>query len=162
MPRFAVPRAPAFDPEVLKTNVPPETGRAMTYLVDGPAVDYDGDGDLDFFCGNWPPGGSRVFRNDTAGGNWLQVRVEGKAMNRMGVGAKIRLYAAGEARHPTALLGHQEITLNGGYSSGRPAVAHFGLGKNQHVDVEVTMPSRPEPLVLKQTKANQVVVVNER
>ncbi|HXG10919.1 MAG TPA: hypothetical protein VNK04_14260 [Gemmataceae bacterium] len=93
----------------------------MVYYVDGSAVNYDGDGDLDFFAGIWPDEGSRFFRNETKGGNWLQVRIEGRKMNRQRAGARVRVYAAGKAGDRSALLGFQEITLNGGYSSVRPA-----------------------------------------
>jgi hypothetical protein len=160
-PRFAVPELPAFSEEALKKNAPPATGVGMVYYVNGPAVDYDGDGDLDFCCGIWPPEPSRSFRNDTKGGNWLQVRVEGKKMNRMGVGARVRIYPADRAGRKTDLLGHQEISLNGGYSSGRPALLHFGLGKVESCDVEVTLPSRAEAVVLRRVKARQLVTVQE-
>ena len=136
--------------------------------MDGPAVDVDGDGRLDFLCGNWPPGGSRFFRNETPGGNWLQVRVEGTKMNRMGVGAQVRLYPAGPGDRRAGLLGVQEITLNGGYSSSRPALVHFGLGTLETCDVEITFPTRAEPLVLRKVRANQrhsvqlCIVLNDR
>ncbi len=97
----------------------------------------------------------------TPGGNWLQVRVEGKKMNRMGVGAQVRVYAGGKVGDKSALLGYQTITLNGGYSCGRPALVHFGLGKRTTCDLEITLPSREEPLVLAGTKVNQLLVVKE-
>lgn len=162
LPRFAVPGVPAFSEEMLKKNAPPAGKPGMVYYVCGPAVDYDGDGDLDILAGNWPPEGSRFFRNDTKGGNWLQVRVEGKNMNRMGVGTQVRVYAAGKGGEPSALLGLQEITLNGGYSSSRPAIAHFGVGKVDVCDVQVTLPSRKEPLVSRRVKANQRILIVER
>ena len=138
----------------------------MVYYVDGPAVDYDGDGDLDIFAGIWPQEGSRFFRNDTPGGNWLQVRVEGTKTNRMGIGAAVRVFASEASRAPDTtakrqLLGYQEITLNGGYSSGRPALVHFGLGKAEIVDVEVALPSREEPVVRRDVKAWQRLLVRE-
>jgi hypothetical protein len=73
----------------------------------------------------------------------------------------VRLYPAGKVGEKSALLGCQEITVNGGYSSGRPALVHFGLGKADAVDVEVLMPSRAEPVVVRQAKANQVLTVRE-
>jgi hypothetical protein len=160
LPRFSVPAVPKFDLAQMKKNTPPAEGQGMVYYVNGPAVDYD-DGRLDFFGGGWPPEGSRLYRNETKGGHWLQVRVEGKKMNRMGIGAQVRLFTAGKSGDRSALLGYQQITVNGGYSSGRPALVHFGLGKTDTCDVEVTLPSRPEPLVLRGVKADQVLVVRE-
>lgn len=165
LPRFLVPPIagikPAFSTQGKIENVPPAEGLGMIYYVNGSAVDYDGDGDLDFLCGNWPPEGSRLYRNDTPGGRWLQVRVEGTKMNRMGVGAQVRVYAAGKAGQAAALLGYQEITLNGGYSSSRPAIAHFGLGKIETVDLVVTLPSRREPVILKEVMTNRLAVIRE-
>ncbi len=161
LPRFHVPAVPAFDKALALKNLVPPKGRGMVYYVNGPAVDYDGDGRLDFFAGIWPPEGSRCFRNETKGGNWLQVRVEGRKMNRMGIGAQVRLYQTGRAGKKEALLGFQEITLNVGYSSSRPAVAHFGLGKADTCDVEVRFPTRAEPLVLRGARVNRLLTVRE-
>jgi hypothetical protein len=161
LPRFAVPAVPTFDLKQMRLNAPPAKGVGMVYYVNGPAVDYDGDGRLDFFGGIWPEEGSRLFRNETPAGNWLQVRVEGKKMNRMGVGAQVRVYAAGKVGEKAALLGYQTITLNGGYSSGRPAIVHFGLGKAASCDVEVMLPSREKPVIVKEAKVNQLLVVRE-
>jgi hypothetical protein len=61
----------------------------------------------------------------------------------------------------SALLGFQEISVNGGYSSGRPAVVHFGLGKAEVCDVEVTPPGRGRPIRVQSAKANRLLVVEE-
>lgn len=157
LPRFLVPSVAGVQTEYVRKNLVPPKGVGMVYYVDGPAVDYDGNGTLDFFAGIWPEEGSRFFRNDTKGGNWLQVRVEGTKMNRMGVGAQVRAFSPGTRR----LLGYQEITQNVGYSSSRPALAHLGLGKAATCDLEVTFPTRKEPLVLRGTKVNQRLTVKE-
>jgi len=163
LPRFAIPELPPFSDEILKSNVPSEIGVSMIYYVAGPTVDYDGDGDLDVFCGNWPPAMCRLFRNDSQAGNWLQVRVQGKAMNRMGVGAQVRLFPGGTLvqKKLAPLFGYQEITLNGGYSSSRPPLAHFGLGNMKTCDVEIVLPSRHQAIVRSNVKANQVLTVYE-
>jgi hypothetical protein len=162
---------PEYSSDKVLINAPPAQGMGMVYYVDGPAVDFDGDGRLDIFGGSWSPEGSRLFRNVTpqevkasAGEvkrHWLQVRVEGKQMNRMGVGAKVSVYTQGKAGDPSALLGYQEISVNVGYSSSRPAVAHFGLGEAATCDVEVRFPSRAEPLVLADVEGQQRLIVRE-
>jgi hypothetical protein len=128
----------------------------MAYYGDGNAVDYDGDGDLDIIGGGWPPEMSHLFRNDTPRvGNWLQVRVVGTTMNRMGVGAKIRALSDGR------LIGYRELSMNGGYSATRQPIAHFGLGARDSVELEVTLPTRRMPLRFRDVKANQLFVVTE-
>lgn len=161
LPRFAVPPMPPFDLAAMRKNAVPTQGRGMIYYVNGPAVDYDGDGKLDFFGGSWWENYSHLFHNETPGGNWLQVRVEGTKMNRMGVGAQVRVYAAGKAPGKSSLQGFQEITVNGGYSSGRPALVHFGLGQVEACDLAITFPSRSTPLVQRQTSVNRLVTVRE-
>jgi hypothetical protein len=136
-------------------DVPKVEGK-MVYFVDGPPVDFDNDGRLDFFAGIWPDENSKLFRNETAKtGHWLKIKVDGRGMNRMGIGAKVRVMSDGK------LVGFREIGLCGGYSGSAPAIAHFGLGERQKVDVEVRLPSRVEPIVVKDVKADQLLVVKE-
>jgi enediyne biosynthesis protein E4 len=146
LPRFVAPR-------------PVKTANA--YFPAGPSADYDGDGRVDLFLVNWFAGNhSRLLRNTSAERSWLTVRVAGRTMNRMGVGAKIAVYSAGSMGKAEGLLGYQEIGIGFGYASGQMPVAHFGLGDAATVDVRVTLPNgvtldRPNQ------RAKQVLVVNE-
>jgi hypothetical protein len=151
LPRFEVPSVEGVP--LNKRNV--VAAGAMVYYVNGPAVDYDADGRLDFFAGIWPDENSRLFRNETAGGNWVEVKLvgDGKAINTMGIGAKVRVLSG---RKP---LGYREITLCGGYSGTRAAMAHFGLGELKRVDVEVRVPGTEGAIVLKDVEAGRLVSV---
>jgi hypothetical protein len=81
-----------------------------------------------------------LLHNETKGGNWLRVQVEGtRGVNRMGIGSRVNLYAEGKLGEAAALLGCREIATGYGYASGQPAYAHFGLGPAQKVDVEVIL-----------------------
>jgi hypothetical protein len=156
LPRFAVPGVEGVDTGAVRRNGAPAGGRGMIYYVNGPPVDWDGDGDLDFFGGAWGNEGSHLWRCDSPrGGNWLAVRVAGTRMNRMGLGAKVRAMAG------ATLLGYREISMNAGYSGSGPAVARFGLGAREAADVEVFLPGRPEPLKFSAVGANQTLVVTE-
>lgn len=116
--------------------------KKVIYMAAGPTGDFDNDGRLDLFLPNWwAEAPSLLLRNETPGGNWLRVRVEGGGgVNRMGVGATVKVYAAGKLGDPAALLGCREIATGYGYASGQPAEAHFGLGTAGAVDVEVVLP----------------------
>src|SRR5262245_28928266 len=129
--------------------------KKVIYMAPGPSGDYDNDGRLDLFLPNWwPESRSLLLHNETQGGGWLRVVVEGgKGVNRMGVGARVKVSAAGK------LLGCQEIATGYGYASGQPAVAHFGLGKEEKVDVEVTLPHGKGTLVRKDVTPNQRLVI---
>ena len=130
-------------------------------MAPGPSGDFDNDGKLDMFLPSWwPEAPSLLLRNETPGGNWLQVRVRGPAgVNRMGVGSRINVYPAGMLGKAEALLACREIATGYGYASGQPAVAHFGLGKEGRVDVEVLLPHGKGKVVREGVRANQRLTI---
>ena len=144
---------PLFD-KILKE------GKIM-YMAPGPTADYDRDGKLDIFLANWwIESRSLLLRNETPGGNWLDVRVEGKGrVNRMGIGAKVNLYSAGQLGQAAALLGSREIAAGYGYCSGQEAIAHFGLGQADRVDMEIILPHAKGRTMQKDVPANQRITV---
>ena len=119
-----------------------ESEGELVYFPAGPTGDLDGDGRLDLFLVNWFAGNhSRLLRNESPATNgWLNVRVAGTRMNRMGIGAKVHIFPAGKLGDTASLLGYQEITTGYGYASGQPAIAHFGLGAADRVDARITFP----------------------
>ncbi len=147
MPRFVPPR---------KIDAP------MVYFPAGPSGDFDADGRLDLLLVNWFAGNhTRLLRNECGGDNgWLKVQIVGRKTNRMGIGAKVRVYGSGQLGKPEALLGYQEIAAGYGYASGHEAIAHFGLANQPSVDVEVTLPGGK---VIHKTgiEARQRLVVSE-
>ncbi len=115
--------------------------------------DYDNDGDIDVFVVelNDVP---TLLRND--GGNQrngLMVQVVGEGSNRDGVGAKIRV---------SAESGSQWRTVNGasGYLGHSDIRAHFGLGQERQVDVEITW-SDGEKEWIRGIAANRWVMVRQ-
>jgi hypothetical protein len=93
-----------------------------------------------------------LLRNDGGNrNNWLTVRLAGRESNRQGVGARIRVVAAG-------LEQIAEVTTGGSFLSHSDTRAHFGLGGRSSVDlVEVRWPSGK----VRQVAANQVLGVEE-
>lgn len=137
--------------------------KKIIYMAPGPSADFDNDGKLDIFLASWwLESPSLLLKNETPGGNWLDVRVEGKeGVNRMGVGSTIRVYPAGKLGDAAEMLGQMEIATGYGYASSQPAVAHFGLGEAQAVDVEVILPHGKGKVVKKGVKANQRVTIGQ-
>ena len=135
--------------------------RTIIYSAAGPSCDFDRDGRLDLFLANWwtelP---SLLLRNESAGGNWLDVQVEGTGgVNRMGIGARVLVFEAGRLGKPDALLGCREIATGYGYASSQEAVAHFGLGKIEVVDVEVILPHGKGRIRKQRVRASQGIVL---
>jgi tetratricopeptide (TPR) repeat protein len=111
------------------------TFRAMGVGRGGALGDYDNDGDVDAFIVN--NGGTGVLlRND--GGNkrhWLQVEVRGTKSYRQGIGAMVRVVAAGKSYL-------REIGAQSSYLSQNSLIENFGLGAGTGVDsIEVIWPN---------------------
>lgn len=135
--------------------------RKIVYSAPAPAADFDRDGRIDLFVGSWwPEMRSNLLRNETVGGNWIRIRAEGgNGVNRMGIGARVVVRAArdgGKADKP--LLGCREIATGYGYASAHVAEVHFGLGKIDTVDIEVTWPNGKGTTQLQNVPVNQEVV----
>jgi hypothetical protein len=131
------------------------------YYAGGPTADFDNDGRMDIFLSEWrsslgTPATSVLLRNTGASGNWLQVAVAGDPAlgeNRMGIGAVVSV------RDPASggLVGVREISPSTGWSSSQPAIAHFGLGSLERVDVTVQMPFAGRSASRRGVAANQRV-----
>lgn len=135
----------------------------ITYAAAAPTADFNSDGKLDvFFASWWPEQPSLLLRNDTRGGHWLDVRVvgDGKRLSRQGIGARVRVYAAGRLGEQAALVGNREIAVGQGYVSGQPAVAHFGLGSLRTVDVEVLLPHGRGRVERKNVPVDRMLVID--
>ncbi|MEX0794714.1 MAG: CRTAC1 family protein, partial [Pirellulaceae bacterium] len=139
-------------------------GKIM-YMAAAPSADFDRDGRLDLFLANWwIESPSLLLRNETPGGNWLQVSVEGRGLggvNRMGIGSKVKVYPAGKMGESAALLGCREIGIGYGYCSGQEAIAHFGLGDHTSVDLEIVLPHGQGTLTQAGVQANQRMILKQ-
>ncbi|MBI2807389.1 MAG: CRTAC1 family protein [Planctomycetes bacterium] len=154
LPRFAplFPVKPAGE-----GSEPAGSGGKMVYFPAGPTLDFDNDGRIDLFLVNWFQGNHcRLLHNQSAKRNWLDVFVQGKKMNRMGIGAQVRIYRTGTK----TLLGFQEVTTGYGYASGQVAYCHFGLNDVVAVDVEVKLPSG-QRINRAKVAANQRLTIGE-
>ena len=96
--------------------------------------DYDNDGDVDVLVVN-VDGPPTLLRNDTPGGHWITVALEGTTSNRDAIGARVTMEAGG--RRQIA-----EVRSGGSYMSHNDMRIHFGLGPARVVDrLEIRWPS---------------------
>ncbi len=122
-------------------------------------LDLDADGDLDIVTNDFNSEPMVLVSDLTARAprvNFLQVRLVGKASNRDGLGARVRVTAEGHTW--TQVMDGQS-----GYLSQSVLPLYFGLGKVRSIDrVEVSWPSSPAPQVLRgPIKANEVLTIQE-
>ncbi len=110
-----------------------EAGRARNASI----VDFDGDGFVDVFVGNFG-GAPALFHNDSVGqGNsnhWLSITVEGTESNRDGIGTRIYATAGGVTMM-------RDITTGPTHGGGDYRAAYFGLGSETSATVTVNWPN---------------------
>jgi hypothetical protein len=138
--------------------------RKIIYTAAAPSADYDGDGRIDLFLTSWwTEAPAMLLKNETAGGNWLTVKMQirGEQTNRDGIGARVRVYPAGKSGEADALLGCVEIAAGYGYSSGQEPVAHFGLGRHDSVDLVIHLPHGRGQIRRAGVKSNQRILIDK-
>lgn len=151
---LAVKRTGAFFDKVVRD-------KKIIYMAPGPSGDFDNDGRLDLFLASWwPESRSLLLHNETSGGNWLQVQLHWDKGNRMGIGAKLKIYPSGKLGDSSDLLGCRDMAAGFGYASAQPAIVHFGLGSLDSVDLEVILPHGKGTVTRKDVKANQKLTLN--
>ncbi|MGI9515562.1 MAG: FG-GAP-like repeat-containing protein, partial [Pirellulaceae bacterium] len=98
--------------------------------------DLDGDGDLDLVVNGFDEP-VRVYRNDLAQGNALQLELVGADSNNAGIGARISLQTSDGRTMQTRMLG-----ANRGFMSSSEPIVHFGVGEVESIQqVTVHWPS---------------------
>jgi hypothetical protein len=88
-------------------------------------VDFDNDGALDvvFVNQDGPP---TVYRNETAAGHSIEIKLAGQAPNRDGIGAEIRLETAAGSQV-------RQLYTERGVVTSEPPIVHFGLGDDTKI-----------------------------
>jgi hypothetical protein len=121
----------------------------------GSAVgDLNGDGRLDVVT-TALSAPAEVWLNDSPGdAHWLEVKLEGTASNRDGIGARIKVTAG-------AAVQYDHVSFAAGYASSSAGPTHFGLGRAASASlVEIRWPSGIVQQ-LTNVAADQVVRVKE-
>ncbi|NBB30857.1 VCBS repeat-containing protein [Cellulophaga sp. BC115SP] len=119
--------------------------------------DLDKDGDLDLVVNNinLP---AFIYQNESkqkSENHYLNIQFKGNAPNTMGIGTTVRIYASGNSQQ-------QEQMPTRGFQSNVSFELHFGLGKSQTIDsLKVTWASG-KVQVLKNVKADQALVLEEK
>ncbi len=120
-------------------------------------VDLDNDGDQDLVTNNINQL-AFIFQNETNRfdpNNYLKVKLVGKGLNTLGIGAKVMVYCQ-ESRQAS------EQFLSRGYLSSVSPILHFGVGKVTTIDsLKVIWPGGNMQLI-EQVKPNQEVVLYEK
>jgi len=124
------------------------------------AADFDNDGDLDLLLVNFYSQ-PVLYRNETNNKNWLRVKVNGKAGNRHGLGARISLWDDRDGKR--RLVGTRHIHSGAGYCRSSPLEAHCGLGNSPSANyrLEVRFPVTRKSIIRESVAPGQRIVINE-
>ena len=95
--------------------------------------DYDKDGDLDMATAGCQNGSdyNRLYRNETQGKKWLEIKLVGVATNKSAIGCKVRVKATIRGRSVWQM---REISAQSGYCGQNQLDVHFGLDDAAVVD----------------------------
>jgi len=117
-------------------------------------ADFNGDGKLDIVV-TALSAPAEIWMNDSPGNNhWLEFALQGTKSNRDGIGARIKVTAAGKVQF-------NHMTTASGYASSSAVPVHFGLGDARVADeVEIRWPSGTVQ-ILKNVAADRIVQVKE-
>jgi len=95
------------------------------------AVDWDHDGDLDYWLSSRTGPAVRYLQNQLANNaHFISVRLEGRTCNRDAIGARLELYVPGQST-PWAI---QTLKAGEGYLAQSSKSLHFGLGDHTKID----------------------------
>jgi len=89
--------------------------------------DFNNDGYLDLVASATDGNNKLLINTKNLSGNWLKVSLAGTTINRMAVGASVRIVAGGKIQRRT-------ITAGNSYASQMSPTLHFGLGTIQSID----------------------------
>jgi hypothetical protein len=116
--------------------------------------DFNGDGRLDVVTSALSAP-AEVWLNDSPGdAHWLELKLEGTAGNRDGIGARIKVTAGGTVQY-------NHVSFAAGYASSSAAPTHFGLGAAESATlIEIRWPSGTVQ-ELKNVAADRIIRVKE-
>lgn len=118
-------------------------------------ADFDGDGKVDVVTTSIGGPAELLLNRSNENRNWIEFRLVGRASNRDGIGAVVKL------TEPSGRTQYNHATTSVGYASSSDRRVHFGLGGSAKAsDVEIRWPGGIVQ-TLSDVPANRVVRVVE-
>ena len=117
-------------------------------------ADLDGDGRIDVVVTALHSDAEIWMNRSPGSGHWLDIALEGRASNRDGIGARIKLVSRSGTQY-------NHMTTSVGYASSSYGPVHFGLGADGKADlIEIHWPSGAVQ-TLQDVAADRVISVTE-
>jgi enediyne biosynthesis protein E4 len=116
-------------------------------------ADLDNDGDLDLIV-NRIESPAGVYRNESKGNHFLNIRLQGKGLNTSGIGAMVRVY------HGPEMQQLQQFPVKGFMSTVTSAL-HFGVARATIIDSICIRWPNGSVQRLQHVRSNQTIILNE-
>lgn len=158
VPQFATPPGLGDERTEPPTESTWEAAGLIRYWPVGPSFDFDRDGKMDVFLGEWfqelP---SRMFHNESEAGNHIFVDV---VPQPAAIGARVELFCSGRLGDDDSRIATESVTANTGFCTGVSTELHFGLGQASAVDIRVTLPHGNGTVEQRGVRANQYLTID--
>jgi len=141
-----------------------DLGSVLNFASSVSANDADGDGDMDLYLTHWPineAGGepNQFYLNDSPGGNWLDISLEGNGSNRSAIGALVVVTAEIRGERVNQL---RQVDARTSWRSTGSLIQHFGLGDAETIEsIEVLWPSGNRNRMTVPVASNQRITIKE-
>jgi hypothetical protein len=130
-------------------------GMRTAGLANGAAyADLNNDGRLDLVTNNVNHEAG-IYKNTSAVVPYLRLKFMGRQDNAFGIGTKAYVFCGGQMQY-------EQLMLTRGFQSSVEPKLHFGLGKKQSADSVLIVWPNQTYQVLKNVKANQQLVIDQR
>lgn len=116
-------------------------------------ADIDNDGQLEILINSQNAAPALLDPTTPQGGRWILLQLEGTQSNRSAIGARVRVESPSGTQY-------SEVRGGGSYLSQSDLRLHFGLGEDEHANVEVRWPSG-ERQALNQVKSGRLHRIRE-
>lgn len=125
--------------------------------------DLENDGDLDLIVVNQEPilsfpenikSVTKLYRNDSATGNWIEIALKGIQAETHGIGSRIEVVAGGRKMI-------REVDGGSGHLAQNSTVVHFGVGSHAVIDTIRVIWLGGKEQILTHQNANQFLTITE-
>ena len=111
------------------------------YSTGSSSADFDNDGDIDLYISNYIGESSTILINKKDSKNHIEIKIEGIASNRSGIGTKIYAYEPGYLNDSSRIVFYAEISGGSSYGSMSELNQIVPTFKHDQLDIKIIFPS---------------------
>jgi hypothetical protein len=145
------------------TDVSQDVGIVEAYNGMGSAIgDLNNDGQLDIVATNCNRLPTCVYINQNHNNSWLKVKLIGRRVNSLALGAIIKLWGMKSEPYDSNLIGMRRIAGLTSFLSVDDLIVHFGTDDYEYLTLEVTFASLERVIIRNIVPGRTITVVEPR